>query len=172
MQPKDYSFLPFLLNESIYLVSEDKPVSKTEKLIKEEKPDTPEDQITWQGKNQQQVVILIKYANNQYLDENQRELMGKILSAVKLSFDDVALVNLAHYPNALGLDKLTAPGARYLISFGINPQDIASERNLILNEIFTRNRTQMLFTSSLEELEKDRNKKVALWNNLKQMFRV
>jgi len=172
MQQKDYSFLPFLLNESIYLVPEDKPVSKTEQLIEEEKSDKPEDHLTWQGKNQQQVVILIKYPNNQYLDETQRGLMAKILSAVKLTFDDVALINLAHYPVKHSLDKLTEPGAHFLIAFGITPGDIASERNLILNEIFTRNRTQMLFTSSLEELEKDRNKKVALWNNLKKMFRV
>ena len=172
MQPRDYSFLPFLFNETIYVVPEDKPANQVEKLMAEEKETQPDNQLTWQGNNLQQVIILIKYPDNQYLDENQRGLLGKILSAVKLTFDDIALINLAHYPDKLSLDQVTEPGAKYLLAFGITPDDIDSDRNLILQEIFTRNRTQLLFTASLEDLEKDRNKKVSLWNNLKQMFRV
>lgn len=170
MQSKDYSFLPFLLNESIYVVPEDKPASKVEQLLEEE--DEQPGQITWQGNNRQQVVLLIKNEHEQYLSELQKDLMSKILAAVKLNFEDVALINLAHYKEKHHLDKFTEPGAKYLIAFGLTSDDIALDRNLIMNEIFSRNNIQMLFTASLEELEKDRNKKISLWNNLKQMFRV
>ncbi len=172
MQSKDYAFLPFLLNESIYVVPDNKPASKVEELISQEKEQEATGRLTWQGNNRQQVVVLINYPGNQYLDEKQRGLLGKILSAVNLDFDDIALINLAHYHEKHSLGKLTEPGAQYLIAFGVSQNDIAAERNLIKNEIFSRNRIQMLFTASLEDLEKDRNKKVTLWNNLKRMFGV
>jgi len=174
MENKDYSFLPFLLNDTIYLVNEDKPASKVEEIIEDEKDRTNKVQtnITWQGKNKQQVVILIKNSNEQYLNTSQRDLMAKILAAVNLDFDDIAIINLAHYNQKFSIDKLTEPGAHYLISFGVAQEDIKMDRNFILDEIFSRGNIKLLFTASLENIEIDRNKKILLWNNLKKMFRV
>jgi len=174
MENKDYSFLPFLLNENIYLVNEDKPNSNLEQIIVDEKDKNKEQQtnITWQGENKQNVVIIVKNKKDQYLDPIHRAFMAKILSAINLNFDDVAIINLAHYNQKFSIDKLSEPGAHYLISFGIQQEDIQMDRNFILNEIFSRGNIKMLFTSSLEDLYKDRNKKVLFWNNLKKMFQV
>ena len=150
------------------------PVDKSpEKVITPvERPtlDTPE--WKWLGSNKKNVLVLVRYADALYLPANDLELLTSILTACKLSLEDVAILNLYHYPDFDHAQAARALKPARILLFGIEPAGIGLPKNLPSFQIETIQQTSYLSSPEIASLREDRNLKTNLWNSLKRLFGI
>lgn len=91
-----------------------------------------------------------------------KELLGKILGAIKLDLTKVDVYN----STSLGEAALLKGEHKYFVSFGINPASFQQT----LNKVGKKDSATYLFSNSLSELEKDIEMKKALWGALKSII--
>src|SRR5690606_25544102 len=145
-----YNCLPYLFNEPIYLLKKDfvdvkallapgPSENKEEKdqigLKKEsDLVEEPVQKLTgsvekvksapvlkYTGKNLKKVLVLFENPQDETLPKSQEVFLGKILHAVNLNFDDIALINVAGLEHAL-MEQINHFNALINISFGVkNP---------------------------------------------------
>lgn len=169
---KDYSFLPLLIDEEIFLLEDrlitDAPTRhpKTVQVI------ASEIELVFKGENRKRVVIVVDQPGIDFISPGQEALLKNILTAINLNSNDIALVNLQKClapPTEYQLNKV---GCDRLIGFGVGLNAIEGAPGRELNAVISLKNTQYLFTHSLDELNEDRLKKMSLWKNLKTMFNL
>ena len=121
--------------------------------------------MEWLGENKGGVVLLVHYPEEQYLPTAHRELLGKILLAVKLDWPQVALVNLAKTP--ADHPELAALQSAKVVSFQTNHPWVAGASPYQQTEMQGRT---VLQAEALGAIAEDRNKKAQLWGALQQLF--
>lgn len=173
-------FLPFFLTEPIYLVPEENQTKETktteankETVLPELKPEADGPPklpvLPYEGKNLKKVLLLFQNKKEEKLPKQEELFLGKILHAVNLNFDDVALLNIESveeeaYPH---LNHFDAP---VWISFGVTHPNLIVAPTFPKYEIKKIANGKCLLADPLEEIEKEKEKKVKLWNSLKLMF--
>jgi DNA polymerase III psi subunit len=169
---KNYSFLPLLIEEKIYPIDEPTGFFVEQKIEEEEKPvPTPPKEISYQGKNNKQVVILVDQPEAEYTTVEQDLLLRNILTAMQLNLQDIALVNAAHN-DTIDMESLKKVGCSKLIGFGINAARLAIGAKFETNTIIENKGISFLFSYSLNELQHDKEKKMTLWRSLKALFNL
>jgi DNA polymerase III psi subunit len=170
---QNYSFLPLLIDEKIYLVNETsrmevgKPIGATGKGHQGQ---TISRDLVFQGKNQKQVVIIVDHPEVEYTTIEQDLLLRNILGAMNLNYNDIALVNLAQEGNKIPMDALKLIGCKKLIGFGVNPDKLELGKRLAMNQLMEIDAIVILLSYSLNELQSNKQKKMELWRNIKTMF--
>ncbi|MCO4293584.1 hypothetical protein NF867_11980 [Solitalea sp. MAHUQ-68] len=126
------------------------------------------------GENNRYVLVLVNYPNSKYIIDKDKEFFLKVISALKMNLDDVAVLNYAYYKNA----DLTALKSFFscskIIAFGL-PTDSLVFKSLNMHDYATtsfNNVSIMRSPDSLSLIEADKNKKMVLWNALKLLFNV
>ncbi|MEJ7646908.1 MAG: DNA polymerase III subunit psi [Chryseolinea sp.] len=104
------------------------------------------------------VLVIISIPWNKVKDED-RELLSRILGAVKLSLAGVQIVVLKKFTMA----DVSIFSPRFIIAFGISLEPAGEIYEVYENEGIT-----MLQSENLDHLDDSRKKK--LWKALKQMF--
>lgn len=171
---QNYAFLQHLITEDIYLVPETSPQKEAPPQRDNKLPDPPAEPQTpaFYGKNKQQIVLLTNEAGKTWFSEEHEPLLKNILEAIRLTFDDVALINVNNLATDINLETLTSLiGCKKLIAFGVDIRKIIPSANPSQPPI-EQNGVRILFTYSLKELMNNRNNKKALWDNLKAMFNI
>ena len=111
------------------------------------------------------VVILVKELNL-----TDSELLEKILGAVKLTLQNVEVIEMSKNPNMDLSHIFTQNSVNQLISFGV----MMSEVNLMLRltpyQILESKGVKFISGVSLTDLQDDIPKKKMLWSALKEMF--
>lgn len=170
--------LPLFFTETVYIVPEeqqpggsDKEIDGSEKTTSNTEVNTtlPLSSIPYAGQNLKKILILFENKLGKELPVNEQDFLGKVLQAVNLSFDDVALVNI-HLLEQTAYLLLSQFEASIWLSFGVVRDSLPVNANVPLYEIAKANKTSLLLADSLEEIERNRDKKVLLWNNLKILF--
>lgn len=198
MQENNYNCLPYLFHEPIYLLKKDfvdvKPLSETspstsgdgknqvglkeDSALVEEPVQKLADStdnvkaapvLKYAGKNLKKVLVLFENPQDETLPKSQEVFLGKILHAVNLNFDDIALINTAGLEDAL-LEQLNHFNALIHISFGVKNPNILFKPHTVPYEIFRESDKVFLLADDLEKIEKEKEKKVSLWNSLKTLF--
>ncbi|SDJ79904.1 hypothetical protein SAMN05421823_101139 [Catalinimonas alkaloidigena] len=116
-----------------------------------------------EGQNPRQVLVVVDQ-----IDTDGRQLLEKILSAVGLTFDDIALVSCQAQPISWEpLAQRLHP--RRILCFGsqswLRPSVPGSTYQLIPSE-----KVAFLFVDSLGDIAASTARKKMLWRELKQMF--
>ncbi|HSK11900.1 MAG TPA: hypothetical protein VK907_01740 [Phnomibacter sp.] len=131
------------------------------------------DELSWLGNFAKQVLVVVNDPTALHLNDANFELLGKIISAVKLSMDDIALVNAATHSleyNALN-EKLPARIALY---FGIEPVDIGAPLKFPKFQVQQWNHSTFVCAPALQEMIRDteeaRSHKKELWAAMKKVF--
>ncbi|POY35862.1 hypothetical protein C3K47_14025 [Solitalea longa] len=126
------------------------------------------------GENNRYVLVLVNYPNSKYITDKDKEFFLKVIAALKMSLDDVAVLNYAHCKNA----DLTALknffSCSKVIGFDL-PSDALVFKGLNMHDYATTNFSGMSIMRSpdtLSAIEADKNKKMVLWNALKLLFNV
>lgn len=172
-QIDELSFLANFLNEGIYVVNDNIETDlKEEKdpeisTVKEPEP-VIDHEIEFFGENKKQVCIIVDYDNDEWIIPKDKLVLQKILTAVDLSFDDIALVNVNRLPD-YDLEKIInlIPNAK-VISYGISESlTLDIEKNKVITD---DNRQLLCCSDSLTSIAMSKQKKTVLWNNLKEMF--
>ncbi len=169
----DGSILHELFPEGIYLIPEEHSASeakasKSSEVQMEPEPsgretpsrdDTPAE-ATYKGANKQEVLVL--YAGPARLTDDQELFLSKVLSAVGLSFDDIALMYLPE--NTSSWENV--PSKKILL-FGCDSL-LPSDTDTYIPHDFAGK--VILHADALNLIMSDKQNKARLWSGLKQMF--
>ncbi len=171
MNPKDYSFLPFFLDEPIYRVK-DAPVPEADvsepdnveiQIEAAPQPVEKEPAIPFIGDNRKNLLIILESEGSEIIHESEKELLGKILTAIGYNFMDVALA-----------DQNSAEAERLLRYFSPEQVLVFTSSPIYAGQhyqLFTEIPDVLIIESEpLSQLEADRNKKGKLWRLLKEVF--
>lgn len=125
-------------------------------FIKQDFSTTPE--LEFEGGNLKKVLIV--YQNE--WSSSDKDLVIKILAAVKLSLEDVILLQIDKQTTG-NLESYTEFfEAKYILAFGL--------RNSNLYQIEKEQNLSYLYADSVPDLAKDNLKKRELWQALKMIF--
>lgn len=126
-----------------------------------EAPPTPAKPLPFQGKNEKSIVLAIDTPPNQ----DQRDLLKKIMASVNITGKDVAMTDVT------GLtDPASLPPHRLLISFGVEDPLLFGGEVPVPYEIRKIDHQTFMLADSLSVLYKDINAKKNLWESLKKLF--
>ena len=128
--------------------------------------------ISYLGNNRRKVAIIVMSPDAIYLpDENLKFLLG-ILSACKLSLEDIALVNASNHPSLLYKDLTEQLNAEKIFLFGAEPEILKLPLQFPRYQVQQFNNQVYLSSASLSELQDDKAEKMKLWNCLKKIFSI
>lgn len=157
---KTYDFLPFFINEEIYIIKENvAPVYKKEAELPVEKPEQAEP-ITFLGKNLQKVMVLVDGQEDEIIAPDDKAFLLSILGAVKLGLDDVAIIDFSKY--SLRKNDLKSFNFSTQLCFGI------SETSLY--QVIFKEDKKILAAHSLTAIRQDVGMKKRLWACLQEIF--
>jgi hypothetical protein len=131
-----------------------------------------EAEISFLGKNEKGVCILVKDDTALYLPDNQLNFLMTILNACKLSMADVSLINISKNSKADYLSIANKLYPEQVLLFDVTPADINLPLNFPPYQVQRFNNQVYLAGPSLQVLETDRNEKSKLWTCLKQVFSI
>lgn len=131
--------------------------------------------IKFLGNNSRKIVLLVKYPGEAFLPDEQLQFLTKILGACKLNLGDVAIINQAHFSIDFEvIQKELSP--QQLLLFGIDPSAIRLPIQFPDFKPQSFNGCIFLKSPAAEHLnqenEEARNRKMQLWNALKQLFQL
>lgn len=122
------------------------------------------------GNNRRRVIIIVENDETLYLPDDQLSFLLGILSACKLTMEDVAIINLkknkAVTYKAIELELK----AEKIILFGVPAARIELPLEFPMYQIQQYNKQTYITASMLSDIEKDTGEKTKLWNCLKLIF--
>lgn len=124
--------------------------------------------ISFTGGFQKKILWLHESSNHPFLSNEDHEMVTKILEACKLSWQDIALVNI--HKTEISSQQITEQfHPEYLIcSVPEKADQYVPHANLYLTQV--KSNCTLLATERLEEIRNDKERKVKLWQALKNMF--
>lgn len=113
--------------------------------------------------------ILVVYDSGEQLSEEERQMLGKMLAALKLSWEDVTLI-----PAQSGIsfrDLKRSMHFKKLIAFGFTPTSFGLNITAQNYSLLNFQDAQIVFSESLSTVNQNQNNsKNRLWKAVKQMF--
>lgn len=145
-----------------------KPAAVIETAELNEAPIAPATGFTYLGKNQKNVLILVKDDQNDVSTERGRELLRNIVKALQLTANDFALLNYHAYAGQQ-LPALSAFfSSKLVLAFGVGPQQLGLTAHPA-NSLVMEGKIQLVFSQNLDLLADNQAEKKALWGSLKKI---
>lgn len=121
----------------------------------------------YEGENNRYILMLFNHGEKGALPAKNKPFLEKILGAVKMTFKDVAMMNIANTQPAFeDLKGYFVPAALFL--WGIEPQTLGIKANKYEPILFDK--VKVICLDSLPEIESNDELKKKLWSILKQHF--
>lgn len=114
------------------------------------------------------VTILVDDATSVYMDDADRELLEKILQSVNISLAKAKVVNVQNL-DTIAIEQFSFPAPK-VISFGVDLFQFGYQIDKQNYELTTIDEQMLLTADPLSVIAKDKQKKIQLWQALKQMF--
>lgn len=192
------SFLPYFFTEPVFLIKKEHPQKSDakEKSYSESattKPDSEKDSIEeygknivrepisetppnipplpYRGKNLKKILILFENKESEQLPDSEELFLKKVLQAVKLNFDDIALINIA-FVDEDAFSQIVSFDAVIQISLGVRKDSLYFGMRINLYSIAEKEDVRYLLTDDLATIQNQQDKKVLLWDNLQKLFKV
>ena len=173
--PTDYSFLPDLITEDIYYIqsshqplSEDKIVATPEQEMKIDSKNEDR-KIDHLGQNLKEILVLVKEQDQNFLNQGDEEFLKKVLLAVNIDLNDIALVNIASLKQEKVDDIRKFPHGLRLCFMETIPEALADPR-LKLYQNIQDDGKKILWCNQLSVIAADKGLKIKLWQELKLIF--
>ena len=147
----------------------------TNKKIKQDESPAPSIKKLFLGGNKKNIAILIKDSSAVHINDEWLTTLSKLLSACKLTLEDVAIVNYASQSETFSSLKETLQ-PKVALMFDVATQDI--QLPFTIPHYQVQRHADCLFmtapanTLSTETQEPVRSEKKKLWEKLKLMFNV
>lgn len=139
---------------------------------KKEAPLNVETAWKFLGNNQKQVLIAVDYEGISHLPDPQLEFLLQLLSACRLSLNDVALINSRNYSNIDYSDILTHFNARAILLFGITSLQFGFPFETPPYQVQAFANYTVIHAAPLHHLQNDKPAKGLLWAGLKKIFNL
>ncbi len=173
------AFLKEFLDEEIYVIEENPSASLSPKdeanpKIDEEKKLTqvhePQESyesqgLSYKGGNDKGIAILVHSKYETFINETNEQFLLKVLSAVDLSIEDVAIINIETQLQ-LSIEQLRESGFNVCLIFG--ELSVAREHNRY--EVIKNAGLTLLNCDSLTDISGNIALKKSLWTSLKSLF--
>lgn len=154
MKINSIAFSTLFTNENLYFIPSKKEIKQKNTL----------------GNNQKKCLILVNEQEQQVIDENNLTFLQNILKAISYTLDDILLLNIASYPLTFE-ELINNYSPKQLILFDVSAFQLGiQERQIIQYELHEINNLQLISADSLTEIQKNIDKKKALWINLQRIF--
>lgn len=167
--------LRFLMTEDIYVLKEE-PMPLTLKTIPEEIQSEPAPEVkkeevqfsgfNYLGENNRYFLIIIEDKTHPNLNTTHKEMLMKIMGAKGLEMRDLAILNLAKYPEANFNQLKDFFSCNRIALFGIDPQRVALPA-IAANKPGKHDNVSILATFSLDEMSSNTDKKREFWSVMK-----
>ncbi len=154
----DNTFLPYFITEDIYVVSKEVTESTSEYIAPP---------LKYKGANKKEILVLIENKEEEYLNSEDELFLSKILQAVGIQLDDIALVNLKAVENFEQILEISHTTA---IAFTPKYAQLNSGISENLYEIQMQAAVKMLLAHPLHEISQEKEKKMKLWKQLQVLF--
>lgn len=138
----------------------------------ENKPVPETQNLKYLGKNEGNILILVKEEDYPFLSDHHLQLLTAILTACKLSLADVAIVNTLNLDSEEVHAIMDQLNAKNIIAFGIEPASMGLPMNFPAFQLQPYEARYFIHSPELAALELDKDLKMQLWNSLKNMFRL
>lgn len=125
--------------------------------------------VSYLGGNVKNIVLVVNNAEATYLTDEQTLFLTSILSACKLTLNDVAILNFASlsFPPDQAIMELKA---KSVLLFDVPPTDFELPIHFPHYQLQPFKECTYLSAPSLSILEADVTQKKAFWNSLKKLF--
>ncbi|HTC00587.1 MAG TPA: hypothetical protein VK705_07880 [Ferruginibacter sp.] len=124
------------------------------------------------GNNQQKILILVSDSETLYLPDEQLNFLMGILTACKLTMQDVAILNIEKNKD-ISYTNLTATlKSEKIILFGVETSRISLPLQFPTYQMQAYNNQVYLSAPLLTVLQNDKAEKTKLWLCLKQLFSI
>jgi len=128
------------------------------------------DNVSYLGKNQKRIAFVVMSPDALNLPDDDFNFLSGILSACKLSLEDVALLNISKNPSLIYTDLTETLKADKIFLFGIDPEKFGLPLQFPNYQVQHFNNQVYLSSASLTALKNDKAEKLKLWNCLKKIF--
>jgi len=126
--------------------------------------------IIFLGNNKQHIVIVVDCNEAKFLTDEELNFLLGILSACKLTMEDVAIINIKN-TKPLSYKKMAKElQAEKIFLFGVDPSQIELPLQFPHYQIQSYNKQVYLSSPLLSILQDNKAEKTKLWLSLKQVF--
>ncbi len=126
------------------------------------------------GQNRKNILVIVYYPGEEFLPAKQLEFLTSILKACHLILDDIAIVNPKEQKGLSGILTEFNPGS--VLSFGSKHMFTSLIKDPEYFNITASGGMKIIFAPELEWLSQKNNEakdhRFALWQSLKQLFRI
>ena len=137
------------------------------------KPDTSQqNNLRFLGKNSKNILIIVNDKESVFLPENLFDFLLGILTACKLSMNDVVLLNTDKNPGVTYNELVNNFQPVIIILFGVDPAILNFPLVFPFFQLQKYNQQVCLNAPSLEILSSEKSQKIQLWNCLKKLFNL
>lgn len=124
------------------------------------------------GGNQNHVVFVINNKEHKYLNDNEMKFLSDLLSACKLSMEDISLVNFYQNKN-IGYENITEQfQSKTILIFGVSTSELGLPFTIPFFQVQKFQEQTYLTAPSLDNFLENIPLKKQLWNSLKIVFQL
>ncbi|HTI58870.1 hypothetical protein [Mucilaginibacter sp.] len=167
MKVEDTNALRYILQDELYLLAEDKDLYNETKVFAPEIK-TPPPAFNYLGSNKKNFLILVNYPDREFIQDDHLVALEKVLSGIKHTRDDVAILNLAKN-DSVNYEQIAAffkPQTIVILGKPALPKGMGDAR---FNAIETLDGAKALLTFSFEEMMTNIDNKKAFWEQIKNI---
>jgi len=124
------------------------------------------------GNNRRNILIAVFYKDVVHIPDNELQFLTGILTACKLSLEDVAIVNLHNYPGDPYRELTGILKSKIVLLFDAEPASFGLPMNFPHYQLQAFANNTFLYSPSLKQLENDKVEKSKLWVCLKRLFNL
>jgi hypothetical protein len=128
--------------------------------------------LTILGKNEKQIAIIVNNDEALYLPDEQLNFLLGILSACKLTLEDVAIINIKKNKKLSYTVLVNELRSEKIFLFGVEPSKIELPFQFPFYQMQQFNNQLYLSAPLLTKLQDDKAEKTKLWLCLKQIFSI
>ena len=162
--------LPKFLLASLYKFQLIDSIEEKKELLPEKKTNP----IQWNplGNNKKNILIIVDCKNEIHLPDEQLDLLTNMLSACKLSLDDVTILNIAKHPFVNYKDCCNFFKSKIVFLFGVEPVAFGLPVNFPHFQIQPFSGLTYLFSPPLNALKDDDLLKSKIWVCIRRIFGI
>ncbi len=139
------------------------------KIDQEKTVSSTDEKITFLGKNEKNVIIFIKDKDNHFLSDEELNFLIGILTACKLTLNDVAIINFAKNPSLNYEIIQQYLKAAKVFAFDVSMNDIGLPLQFPAYQVQEYNNVIYMHAPSLQFLKTNKEAKGYLWASLQKI---